>query len=59
MHVINEGLINLIPYLVLNENNEVLMRSFTLKEAHEAVFSILIDNSLGTDGFTTGFFINS
>lgn len=55
---ISLDLLENIPNLASQNNNQALLRPFTMKELKSAIFSFPPDKEIGTDGYTTLFFRN-
>ncbi|XP_059073619.1 uncharacterized protein LOC131874319 [Cryptomeria japonica] len=56
MVVVDDEFVNLIPPLVSQEDNKMLMAPFSLAELKEIVFSMHPEKAPGPDGFTVLFF---
>lgn len=54
----DDDLFTLIPSLVSEEDNNLLLTSFFMEEANEATFAILVDSAAGVDGFSSAFSLN-
>lgn len=54
-HTLDDDLIHLIPKLVLDEDNMMLMRPFTIEEAMKATFVIPLDSVGSVGGFPSAF----